>query len=258
MVNEKLQRFDNEGLELIINTQTGESYASVSGYARMSGKPRTTIQSRINKIKGDDNVTSFEAQIQTPGGTQWVTIIPEDLIVEWIVKDNPDIATKLMKVGVRVYLHTLAGFTVTSTATAKELSPLEILEQQVRLMRQQQEDLGRVKLQIQQFNEFKQEIEDTQKEAITQLKALPQATCVVLPIAQKELLNRLIRDYSLAKCLSYGYVYNWVYREFRDRYHIDLKVRGNNNKPKLSGIEYADKNKLTDKLYAVAQEVLVV
>lgn len=36
MNNTDLQRFECEGIELIINTKTGESFATVSGYARMT------------------------------------------------------------------------------------------------------------------------------------------------------------------------------------------------------------------------------
>lgn len=256
MLNQNLQRFDNDGLELIINTDTGEVFASQRAISRMVDKALSTVQNFLSKA--DRNIQAVNAQVKTDSGVQGVLLYDENTVYEVFAKYKPELLIQCAKAGIRVYLHTLAGFKVTSTAAAKELSPLEILEQQVRLMRQHQEDLDRVKLQVQQLNEFKQEIEDTQKEAITHLKALPQATCVAQPIVQKELLNRLIRDYSIAKSLSYGYVYNWVYREFRDRYHIDLKVRGNNSKPKLTGIEYADKNNLTDKLYAVAQEVLVV
>ena len=46
MTNSSLQRFDHDGIELIINTETGESFASISGYARMSGKAQSTINPR--------------------------------------------------------------------------------------------------------------------------------------------------------------------------------------------------------------------
>jgi hypothetical protein len=43
-----LQRFDHDGIELIIDTQTGESFASIKGYARMSGKSHNAITMRVN------------------------------------------------------------------------------------------------------------------------------------------------------------------------------------------------------------------
>lgn len=86
-----LQLFNNDGLELIINTQTGESFASVSGYARMSGKARSTIAERLSKLE------VITAEMLTGGGVQAIRLISEDLMVEWLPKDNPEMATKMMR-----------------------------------------------------------------------------------------------------------------------------------------------------------------
>jgi hypothetical protein len=107
MTKNSLARFDNDGIELIINTVTGESFASVSGYARLSGKAKSTISGRFGKVG------LSEAQIETTTGR----LIPEDLIIKWLPKDNPEMASQLMRLGVRVYLHKLAGFDVSTTAT---------------------------------------------------------------------------------------------------------------------------------------------
>ena len=115
MTNSSLQRFDQDGIELIINTKTGESFASISGYARMSGRIPSTISRRLTmsglREKGLD-----QAQIETAGGLQGVALIPEDLICQWLIKDNPELALKVMQLGVRLFLHTLAGFRVRSEA----------------------------------------------------------------------------------------------------------------------------------------------
>ena len=140
-----LQRFDKDGIELIIDTQTGESFASIKGYARMSGKSHNAITMRLNRLSSLDSkgVTSEslnqpqiqtrsglqggntkglglgllkQAQIQTEGGLQGVYLIPEDLICKWLPKDNPELASQVLKLGVRLFLHTLAGFRVKSEA----------------------------------------------------------------------------------------------------------------------------------------------
>lgn len=117
-----LQRYDKDGIELIINTKTGESFASVSGYARMSGKPQSTINSRVNGTsKPNDKERSLVAEVQTPQGLRSVRLLTEDIIVEWLPKDNPGMATQLMKLGVRVFLHKLAGYEVKSEAIAHSI-----------------------------------------------------------------------------------------------------------------------------------------
>lgn len=114
------QRFDCNGIELIINTQTGESFATKRGYARMSGKDESTIRKRL---KGGDSELVKQAQILTAGGIQGADLISEDLIAEWLPKDNPVMATQLLKLGVRVFLHKMAGFEIKSEAIAVHQIP---------------------------------------------------------------------------------------------------------------------------------------
>jgi len=108
-----LQRYDKDGVEIIINLETGESFASISGYARMANKDKSTISRRLSTVASSDNKTG---EIQTQQGLRTVALISEDLITEWIIQDNPTVAAQLMKLGVRVFLHQMAGYKVTSEA----------------------------------------------------------------------------------------------------------------------------------------------
>lgn len=132
-----LTRFDRDGIELVINTQTGESYASVSGYARMAGKDKSTISRRTVAESG-----VLMAEIQTPGGLQGVALIPESLICQWLPNDNPDMAAKMMRLGVRVFMHEIAGYRVTSKAVAppaltkRELSEAELEIEKIKALGQ--------------------------------------------------------------------------------------------------------------------------
>lgn len=116
MANISLQRFDKDGIELIIDTQTGESFASISGYARMSGKAQSTISGRLTTHRNESLKT---AEILTTTGLKTVRLISEDLICKWLPKDNSELASQVLKLGVRLFLHTLAGFRVKSDAIAE-------------------------------------------------------------------------------------------------------------------------------------------
>jgi hypothetical protein len=75
----------------------------------MANKDRSVIQKRCsgcakNEIK--------QAEIQTEGGLQGCALITEDLICEWLPKDNPFVATQLLKLGIRMFLYNLAGYEV--------------------------------------------------------------------------------------------------------------------------------------------------
>jgi hypothetical protein len=108
-----LTRFDHDGLELVIDTETGETFATVSGYARMAGKNKSTISRRLRSVA---EKLSQTYQIKTGSGLQGVALISEDLISDWIFEDNPKLAKQLLKLGTRGYLHWIAGFQVSSTA----------------------------------------------------------------------------------------------------------------------------------------------
>jgi hypothetical protein len=120
-----LKRFDNDGIELLINTETGESFASISGYARMSGKGKSTISRRLTGVASGDTKT---AEIQTGQGVQSVALVNEDLIAKWLPKDNPVVATQLMKLGVRVFLHKMAGFEIKSEVIGVPKTPQTYLD----------------------------------------------------------------------------------------------------------------------------------
>lgn len=89
--------------------KTGESFATISGYARMSGRAQSTISERTHRL-GDLKT----AEIQTVQGIRTHRLINEDTISRWIIQDNPELAFRMLKSGVRVYLHTASGYTVTS------------------------------------------------------------------------------------------------------------------------------------------------
>jgi len=116
-----LTRFERDGLELVIDTVTGETFASVRGYARMSGKPESTIRDRS---KGARKAEVIEAEIPTPGGVQSARLLAEDIITDWIVEDNPSLAKTMLKAGVRVFLHTAAGYKVSSSEIASAVHSL--------------------------------------------------------------------------------------------------------------------------------------
>ena len=117
-----LTRFETkDGIELIIDRQTGESFATQAGYARMSGKSKSTISERMSRgVRLGDII---EAEIQTAGGLQGVRLIPADVVYDWMFEDNPALAKAMGKAGATVFMHQLAGFKVASTAIAPAPQP---------------------------------------------------------------------------------------------------------------------------------------
>ncbi len=120
---DSLTLFNSDGIEIYIDTATGETSCTVAGYARMSEKDRSVIQKRL---KGCASNAVKTVEMQTTKGLQRCALISEDLIVSWLPKDNPAMATKLLKLGVRHFMHELAGYKVTSDAI-KPTSQAELI-----------------------------------------------------------------------------------------------------------------------------------
>ena len=111
-----LQRFDKDGIELVINTRTGEAFATQSGYARMSGLSQQAINKRCNTYNLDNFKT---AEIETVKGFKTYNLIPAKLAFKWAITDKPELAEAMGEAGATVYIHQLAGFKVTSDAVKK-------------------------------------------------------------------------------------------------------------------------------------------
>ena len=128
-----LTRFDSDGIELVIDTQTGESFATQSGYARMSGLTVRGVGKRLEKLVNSDLVKA--AEIDTGYGIKVVNLISANLVYDWMCEDNLRLAKVMGKTGATVYIHQLAGFKVSSTATVvpQEPKPLQLPPADVRV-----------------------------------------------------------------------------------------------------------------------------
>lgn len=104
----KLTRYEtSEGIELVINCETGESFATLKGYMRMSGKAKSTISERVKGVRLE---YIKDAEIHTPGGLQGVRLIPAKIVFKWLLKDNPELAEAMGTAGATIYLQRLAGY----------------------------------------------------------------------------------------------------------------------------------------------------
>ncbi|MEH2028485.1 MAG: hypothetical protein V7K67_02180 [Nostoc sp.] len=99
--------YNNDGLEIYIDDKTGESFASISSYARMAGLTQQAISKRVRSHNSED---TKKAEIKTGVGCRYTTLLTENIIAEWIIKDNPTIAVQFLKLGIRKFMYSLAGY----------------------------------------------------------------------------------------------------------------------------------------------------
>lgn len=247
-----LSVFKSDDLEIIINTQTGESFCSVNGYARMSGKAKSTISGRVEKLVQSGEIK--EDEVNTGYGFKLVRLIPAQLAFKWALKDNTALAEQMGACGATVFFHKLAGYEVTSEAIQPQ--PQTTAEMFLMVARQAVEQERRTKaLEVKLA-----QIEATQQKAIASLDEVAEPEVEAEELTTRAKLNRLVRDYSAANAVHFQEVWRRIYREFRDRYHVDLKQRAKNIQAnggrKFTSLDICEQLGKIEELYAVAFELL--
>ena len=102
----------DDDIELYIDNQTGETYCNLRGLARMCDRNHTVI----SRFAGGAFSEVKQAEILTEGGLQGGALFSESQMLEVIAKYNPTLLTKFAQLGLRAFLHQMAGYTVKSTA----------------------------------------------------------------------------------------------------------------------------------------------
>ncbi len=108
IVQTSLARYDNDGLELIVDQSNGAVFATQRALARMCQRNESTIRDWYKRTARQINVIS--AQVQSERGVQGARLFDEDAIFEAFKEYNPDLLVQCAKAGLRMYLHGLAGY----------------------------------------------------------------------------------------------------------------------------------------------------
>jgi hypothetical protein len=94
--------FKTNTIELVIDSETGETFASVSAVARMTGKDRSLINRYVNgQLKKFSKMELINAGIRTNNGIKYVNLLNEDQMIEVIFRYKPELVKELAKVGIR-------------------------------------------------------------------------------------------------------------------------------------------------------------
>ncbi len=100
-----LVNYNQNGLELVIDQNTGEAFASISAVARMTDKSDVAIGNYVNgKLQGSNSLELLDAEILTSGGLQGAKLLNENQILEVVCKYKPSLLMKFAQCGIRVFL----------------------------------------------------------------------------------------------------------------------------------------------------------
>jgi phage anti-repressor protein len=97
------------------------------------------------------------------------------------------------------------------------------------------------------------QIQERANAAEKELKALPPSSKECPKRTARTNINTLIRSFCHANNVEHRKAWNDLYREFRDRCHIDLKIRAANGK--CAPLDLAETLDVIEDLYAVAKEI---
>jgi phage antirepressor YoqD-like protein len=113
----QLKRFEQDGLELVIDLKTGEAFASIRATARMIDKSPSLVHNYVNgKFAGVQKFELLNSKIHTTGGIKDVRLLNESQILELVSKYKSNLLIQFAQIGLRAFLHNLAGYKVQSTA----------------------------------------------------------------------------------------------------------------------------------------------
>jgi hypothetical protein len=249
-----LQQYDRDGIEIFIDHESGESFCSVSGYSRMSGKSQSTIAEREKTYRKGEGRMS---EILTSTGTKTIRLIDEDQIAEWLPKDNPVMASKIMKLGIRTLMHEIAGYSPKPQMAMSTPEMFLMCAQQVYDLhcnqKRLEESLDAHQKQLAVVQSEVASILKVQKETEESFKALPPAIKPVPSRTTRTNINTLVRNFCYKTNTGHRDAWRKLYREFRDRYHVDLGVRASNGN--CAPLDIAQSLDLVDDLYALAAEL---
>jgi hypothetical protein len=108
------------------------------------------------------------------------------------------------------------------------LSRDEIVAQMAQSIVDKERRLAAVEQQMPQIAGRVEAIEQRAAGAQLELIGLPEPDGGSPPLTLRVLISRAVRGYVMSNMVRYDHTFAYLYREYRDRYHIDLRARGRN------------------------------
>jgi hypothetical protein len=110
-------------LEVVVDHKSLQIFTTQRGYIELSGRSSQTIARRCNR---HDLRHCLPGTVRSSisGETvfcRYLCLIPDYLILEWMIKDNYQKALMIGAIGVSNYLYQIAGFQVKITLTKAEV-----------------------------------------------------------------------------------------------------------------------------------------
>lgn len=244
-----LQVFVFEGQQVRFVGTSDEPWWVASDVCRILGIENVSLAVNGRPDRPESGLDDDEkdiASVNTPGGIQEMLCINESGLYSLTLTSRKPQAKRFKKWITSEVLPSIRK-TGKYEAQLQPQSQLEVLQGAINLLVEQERRMKQMEEQLANMERIRIEAEES-------IKQLPAPTIEAQPVSTRMQLNRLIRDFVQQTGCTYSEIWRLVYREFRDRYHIDLPTRAKNAKCKP--LDLCEQIGMIDELYAVASVIL--
>lgn len=211
------------------------------------------VSRAVSRLDEDEKGVTI---VNTPGGNQEMVMVSESGMYSLVLTSRKDEAKIFKRWLTNKVLPQIRKTGMYAPAMSQSEIILAIAQQHVDFERRQKaleesqqaivKQISSVELQVTRINQRAEAAEQ-------ELKSLPAPSKTASPRTTRANINSLVRTYCHCNSISHSDAYKNLYREFRDRYHVDLKVRAANGKS--APLDIAESLDVLDDLYALASEL---
>ena len=228
-----LEPVDFHGQELVVIDREGEPYVAMKPVVEGMG-----MDWKGQHVKLRDGATRFCVEVismQMPGDDQErdVTVVPLRKLPGWLMTLQPRRMKPEIAARVRLYqaecddalwAYWSTGIVMNPRAVTS-LTANEILLQAVQSLVDQERAVAELRGEHRQIVGRVDAIEQRHVTAERDLLALPEPVVVPDALSTRAKVVRAVRTYCRASEVPYPDAWGALYREYRDRYHLDLVTR---------------------------------
>jgi prophage antirepressor-like protein len=234
--------FEDHHVRIVLDEQ-GEPWWVAKDVAEALGYPEETVASSMSKLV--DKVPA-EWRSKKPfladGGTREMLFLSEQGLYFFMSRSNMPAALPFQK---WIAGEVIPQIRKTGQYAVKQLTAAELMAAMAQeLVNQERRTLA--------LENRVTAIEARRIEAERELLLLPAPTVAADPLTDRAMINRLVRQNAEATQLEHSAVWNQLYREFTDRYHIDLKARARLAGDKSKPLDIAESLGCLPQLYSTA------
>jgi prophage antirepressor-like protein len=240
--------FTYEGRVVRVELFDGEPWWAAKDVAEVLGYSETTISTSLSNLAEKvPEEWRCRKPFLTPGGVQEIIALSEPGLYFFLARSDKPAALPFQK--------WIAGEVIPSirkTGTyGIQKTNIELLLESVQALADQEKKLIRLDQRV-------ENIEKRSTEATVSLYSVPNPSGTPVERSIASFINEVVRSYAIANRCPYLDVYAKLYREFRDRYHIDLMARKRMSVKKYKSIMHLAEAEFPDRLqdlYDVAYEL---